>query len=56
MSVTISGRNIGIVVQKDAGTVHTTTIHLIPIEYAFGVLTLIGVLLWIAVRRRNRSE
>ena len=47
MSITFIGGNIGIVTDSTVGTVHTTTVHMIPIWLVVVILVAICVPIWI---------
>ena len=38
MSITFGGGNIGIIIEKTAGTVHTTNIYVVPIWLILAIL------------------
>jgi hypothetical protein len=47
VSLTFSGGSIAVVVEKTVGTVHTTTVHIVPIWLILIVLAVAIVPIWI---------
>jgi hypothetical protein len=56
MKLTWAGGSIGVVVEKTAGTVHTTNIYIIPWELVIGATGLLCILLWAFLRKRRETD
>ena len=55
VSITFVGGNIGIVTDTTVGTVHTTTVHMIPIWLIVVILAVICIPIW-TCNRGSRDE
>jgi hypothetical protein len=56
MKLTWASGNIGVVVEKTAGTVHTTNIYIIPWELTIGAAGFLCILIWALLRKRRASD
>jgi hypothetical protein len=56
MRLTWAGGNIGVVVEKSVGTVHTTNIYVIPWQLTIGAVGLLCILVWAFLRRRRDTD
>jgi hypothetical protein len=55
VSFTFGGGNIGVAIEKTAGTVHTTTVYIIPIWQIVGALAAMVLFFWM-IRRRSQDS
>lgn len=55
MSITFAGGSVGIVTEKTVGTVHTTTVHMIPIWLVVVILAVVCVPIWM-FNRGSRDD
>jgi hypothetical protein len=52
MKVTFAGGRVCVVVEKNAGTIHTTNTYVVPWELIIGAAGFICILIWAALRKR----
>jgi hypothetical protein len=56
MKFTWASGNIGVAVERTAGSVHTTTIYIIPWELTIGAVGLLCLLIWALLRKRRETD
>jgi hypothetical protein len=56
MSIWVQGGDIGVVIEKTAGGVHKTSVHVIPIWLIVLILAAIALPIWMARRGRRDSN